>query len=148
MTIAVSVALVYAVASLVKNTLLDDPTFDDPRGVFAHVHQHSRPGDLIYASEAALPSLLYYQPRIGIDHQAIIRTNSLPPRSEHPPSALLPHEAARVWFVFFWPTESGIDQGTLRESGRSGVVLESVTRKLHTAVLWRLEPVLNAPTRR
>jgi hypothetical protein len=122
--VTVSVALMYTGASLVKRTFLIDPGFDDPRAALAHVRQHLNEGDLIYASSAARPSLLYYQPALQELHRDPSRWQN---------------ETARIWFVFFWPTEAGFDQRAVREAGRSGVVLQSVTRKLHTTVLWRLD---------
>lgn len=124
--VTVSVALIHTGASLVKRTFLLDPGFDDPRAALAHIRQHLNEGDLVYASSAARPSLLYYQPALHERHSDPSRWHD---------------ETARVWFVFFWPTEAGFDQRAVRESGKSGVVLQSVTHKLHTAVLWRLDAI-------
>ena len=119
-------SLAYSTMNFVRHTFVSDPAFDDPRGVYQHVRTHARDRDLVYASAGAMPTLLYYDPGLA---------------ERDTPIESWSDEPARVWFVYFWPTEMGFDTGAVVRSGRTAELAETVTRKLHRASLWRISPV-------
>jgi Dolichyl-phosphate-mannose-protein mannosyltransferase len=123
--LAAFVALTYSTVSFARHAFLMDPGFDDPRGAYEHIRQHLREGDLLYASPAATPSLLYYDAALA--------------RLQTPPSAW-PAREARVWFVFFGPTEEGFDDRAIKAADRRGMRVASVRRKHHSATVWQLTP--------
>ena len=122
---AAVVALAYSAASFVAHAFGSDPAFDDPRGVYRYVRAHEGERDLVYASGAAMPTLLYYDPVLA---------------ERHAPLESWPDRPARIWFVFFWPTEAGFDAEAVKRSGRAAQPVDTMTRKLHRAALWTLSP--------
>lgn len=130
-----TLALAYAVASLVKNTFVNEPPFDDPRGVFTDIRREAAPDETVYASDAAWPSLLYYRDSVGLGSTDVVRIA----HSSGSESTIAPN-TSKLWVVYFWPTESGIDRRFIQASGRHGTPIRSLTRKLHTATLWDLQP--------
>jgi len=129
-------ALTYAAASLVKNRLVSDPAFDDPRGAFAEVRRAWRPGDVLYASAAASPSLLYYQPHLGFESDALVTS---PEAGETPDgvttAAAMPTSPSRVWCVYFWPTEAGFGK-RVQERYHLADRLSANVHHLHTVELY------------
>jgi hypothetical protein len=117
------VALAYSAASFMRHSFGPDPAFDDPRGVYRYMRASQREGDLIHASGAAMPTLLYYDRALA---------------ERHAPPGAWPDQTARIWFVYFWPTEAGFDAGVVERAGRAGVRVDTMTRKLHRASLWTI----------
>lgn len=125
--LVVVIALAYSTASFINRALVRGHGFDDPRGLYAQLRQNLQPGDLIHGSRAAQPSMRYYAPDLV--------------KLQVAPTAWPDHDA-RVWFVFFWPTEGNFDHRALLDAKRSGVPVEGTTTlMLYTAAVWRLSPV-------
>ena len=124
LAVTASIALLYAAASLANRLLVTGIDFDDPRGVYTHIRQRIDDVDLIHGSPAAQPSMRYYAPDLAIRQLA--------------PTAW-PSDA-RVWFVFFWPTESDFDRRVVESARRHGEQYETVTCALHRATRWQLSP--------
>jgi hypothetical protein len=119
-----AVALLYAYVSFTNRIFINGPDFDDPRGVYADIRGRLDADDAIYVSAAAQPSMRYYAPDLASRQ---IAANAWP-------------EHARVWFVFFEPTERDFDKRVVHSARRTGVTIESATRRPYTATMWRLNP--------
>ena len=117
-----AIALVYACVSFTNRLFIDGPDFDDPRGVYADIRGRLDAGDAIYGSAGAQPSMQFYAPDLAARQ---ITPNAWP-------------QNARVWFVFFEPTEPDFDKAALHSAGRTGVTLENATRPPYAATMWRL----------
>jgi hypothetical protein len=125
-------ALAYSSASFVKHSIAADAAFDDPRGIYRYMRANEREGDLVYASSASIPTLLYYDPALA---------------KRHTPVGSWPNHTARVWFFFFWPTEPRFDIEAVDLSHRAALRIDATTRKLHRASLWTINPAFRPSSR-
>ena len=138
--LAVSAALLYSALSLVKNDLNRNVGFDDPRGVLAEVRREWTGGDIIYASHAGTPPLLYYQKTLGIGgHDFVTGRDPAHYSDAFANLAQVPIGTKRIWFVYFWPTEKGLDAYVLKHLQLRGDQLSEIVRKNYTAALWGLK---------
>jgi hypothetical protein len=72
-TFVVCAALLYSGLSACKNILRPNAGFDDPRGAVAAIAKNWQAGDRIYASDAAMPVIIYYRLVLRDDYGSLLR---------------------------------------------------------------------------
>jgi hypothetical protein len=139
-TCIVCAALGYATLSAIKNTALTDTSFDDPRGAVAAIASQWHQGDVIYASGAGLPVVIYYGSILdSIPHIAYVSGYDpafVPGEAER--RAPLPRTEGRLWFIYFEPNEKDFDSQTLAGFHQAGLLVWKSHYKKYAVSLWDL----------
>ena len=141
MTAAIlTVAIVYSGLSAFKYIVVRGSGFDDPRGAVAAIARDWQPGDLIYASGAAMPCIMYYRQLLP-DARRLNFVSSRHP--DYVPNQIerivpLPKTNGRLWFMYFQPTETDFDTHILNRFHQAGTLIFSSRYQNFEVTLWEL----------
>jgi hypothetical protein len=137
----VAMALIYSGVSGLKNIIVYGSGFDDPRGAVAAIERGWQPGDRIYASDAAMPCIIYYRMILRAPQLDFVSSRNaayLPNQIER--VVPLPKSAGRLWFMFFdaGEKEKDFDRYTLAEFHQAGDLISRSRYKNFVVALWNL----------
>jgi hypothetical protein len=145
----VCAVLLYSGLSAFKNIVRPDAGFDDPRGAVAAIAKNWQAGDRIYASDAAMPVIIYYRLllrdyygpmlRVGKTLDFVSSRNPAYTAGEPEQIVPLPKRVGRLWFLYFQPDESGFDRRILGYFNQRGSLISESQYKHYTAALWNLQ---------
>ena len=145
----VCAGLLYSGLSAFKNIVSPDAGFDDPRGAVAAIAKNWQAGDRIYASDAAVPVIIYYRLLLRDYYGPMLRDGKTldfvssrnPADTAGEPEQIvpLPKRVGRLWFLYFQPDESGFDRRILGYFNQRGFLISESHYKHYTAALWNLQ---------
>jgi hypothetical protein len=137
----VAIALVYSGLSGFKNVVIYGSGFDDPKGAVAAIAKICQPGDQIYASDAAMPCIIYYRMILHAPDLNFVSSRNLAyVPNETKRIVALPKLEGRLWFVYFEPNEKDFDRRVLAYFHRDGSLISSSRHKNFIVALWDLHP--------
>ena len=133
------IALVYSGLSAVKNIVVSGSGFDDPRGAVGAIAKGWQPGDRIYASDAAMPCIIYYRRILHAEQLDFVSSRNpvyVPNQVER--IASLPKTRGRLWFLYFEPNEKDFDRRILANFHQAGSLISHSRHKNFIVTLWDL----------